>query len=184
MGQSRLRAGALDRDSGVSAIIAVILMVAITTITAAAVFVWLSSMGDTQEELATSGLRASAIDVDGNGADEWIRVHLVKVDQSFVGARSVSFTILAPDGSSHYVTIDTPADLVCLEPDDGAILDDGACDDAGDGFFDDPNNRWRRGGLLYVPCQAPVDGNGVHHLTVEVLGRTVLQESVICDEVA
>ncbi len=166
-------------DSGVSPVIAVILMVAITVVLAATVYVWVSGFSTDDTGSENAQVRAVGFDSDGNGASDWIRLTLVRGENAPYGEVALDFILTAPDntGITHDSSETTQA-ILCNEPDEDAA-EAGTCVVA-DAFGNDADDEWDTGEALYVPCQ----DSGRHHLSLTIRNSVVLEDSIRCDEAA
>lgn len=154
-------------DEGVSPVIAVILMVAITVVLAATVYVWVSGFSNQDSGPESASATARGLDLDNNGQTEWIRMTLVRGENApYLGS---DVTISATDQVG--TVIDTATRLCETADLDGAA----ACTN----LFAD-TETWAVGAVLYVPC----GGDGNHAITVSVRGTTILDSVVECDEAA
>jgi flagellin-like protein len=160
---------ALD-DQGVSPVIAVILMVAITVVLAATVYVWVSGFAteDTGPEQASA--TASGADLDDNGDVEWIQLTLTKGENAPYDAADVTNSTIDDSGSS--------IGFLCT---DASAAD---CASSNEHFREDQTNydgdSWDVGETLWVPCQGP----GNHQVTISVGGTTILDQTTSCDQSA
>ncbi len=168
-------------DEGVSPVIAVILMVAITVVLAATVYVWVSGFSSDDGGPENAQVRAVGFDSDNNGASDWIRLTLVRGENAPYGDAAMTFSLTAPDNTlTTHNASDAAARVLCENPDDGGTADDGLCEVAADAFGNDADDEWDTGQALYVPCQE----NGRHLLSLTIRNSVVLEDSVRCDEIA
>jgi FlaG/FlaF family flagellin (archaellin) len=146
----------------VSAVIGVILMVAITVAIAATVYIWVGGFdtGDGQGEFASA--TAQAENYDGDDQDEWIKITLADAGSNTPYTNS-SVTVEVVAGGSVF-------DGVCDEPTMGSPPK------CGDYFGDPAGDEWAVGSSKYFPCQ---DGND-HSVTVSVRDSVILDRSVDC----
>jgi len=156
---------ALD-DQGVSPVIAVILMVAITVVLAATVYVWVSGFAteDTGPEQASA--TASGVDLDDSGDVEWVKLTLTKGENAPYEEGDVTVTATGNSGN----------DLNICEDAQGSTGSPNTCttpwgDDSGD-------KKWNVGENLWFSCE----GSGNHLVSASVGGTTILDQSVTCDE--
>lgn len=159
-------------DEGVSPVIAVILMVAITVVLAATVYVWVSGFSSDEGGPENAQVRASGFDSDNNGANDWIRLTLVRGENAPYASSVADFTLI--HGST---TVDTSTDALCTAI---HVVSPIACNTAEDYIDDDAAPDWDVGDVLYVPCQA----DAPHQLTLSLRGSTVMDERISCDEPA
>lgn len=148
-------------DRAVSPVIAVILMVAITVVLAATVYVWISGFNANQQAPESAQVRAVGFDQDGNGATEWLRLVLVSGENSPYADSVVNVTTLAPSGTESSTLCNTPelSSSTCTTPFTGS---------------------WVPGEALWVPCQ----DQGAHQITVVVRGSVILDQKARCDGAA
>ncbi|PSG97195.1 hypothetical protein BRD56_05915 [Thermoplasmatales archaeon SW_10_69_26] len=179
----------LRSDEGVSPVIAVILMVAITVVLAATVYVWVSGFASEQDGPEQASATAKAIDLNDNGDEEWIQVTLTQGENAAYKEDDVTYSATDSDGNSL-----GDAHLCVAAQNGGASASDsaqGEClrDHGGDGtldtadeterFFTDlASNDWDVGEYLYLPCQK--EGN--HIVTMSVRDSTILDVSIDCKE--
>ncbi len=165
----------LGRDDGVSPVIAVILMVAITVVLAATVYVWVS--GFASEDSGPEQASATARGFSTTGSDtNWIRVTLVKGENAPYGEKQANYTLLDPNGESYSADDSSATNYLCTD----AKVTTGSCTNAfHDGTGTDANT-WDVGEVLYIPCQ----DSGDHSVTITVRGSTILDSAVNCDVAA
>lgn len=149
-------------DEGVSPVIAVILMVAITVVLAATVYVWVSGFAseDTGPEQASA--TAKVVDLDDNGDVEWVRMTLNKGNNAPYSHDDVTISATGHDGSSITAVAKTAQ----------------ACTEGTDCFGDTSSDEWDVGENLWVDCT----GAGNHIISVSVRGTTILDSTIKCDE--
>ncbi len=168
-------------DSGVSPVIAVILMVAITVVLAATVYVWVSGFSSDDSGPENAQVRAVGFDSDGNGASDWIRLTLVRGENAPYGEAALDFTLTDPDNAltTHDSTAEDQA-ILCNEPtEDAAGGTEDTCET--DHAFGDEttyDDEWDTGEALYVPCQ----DSGRHLISLTIRDSVVLEETIRCDE--
>jgi len=187
----------LRGDDAVSPVIAVILMVAITVVLAATVYVWVSGFASDTSGPEQASATADGTAVGSNGDINWIRVSLTDAENAPYDESQISYTVLDPDGASfspNKTTNDDPGDDVlctsakaqastgvvwCDDQNDEAEFHDGDTNDGnpGTGNGTDNDNSWAAGGVLYVPCQA----EGDHSITISVKDTTILDSTVDCE---
>jgi flagellin-like protein len=154
-------------DSGVSPVIGVILMVAITVALAAAVYVWSSAFSTGQDAPENAQLQLASFDT-GAGLDQWIRLTLVEVvtpDQR----------VISSTGDPDFELCESPRAIAGDQPGDTtpeAAVVDVDCDESALAV------TWDIGESLYIPCYEP---GGRHHVTVTIRGTTILDRSSTCD---
>lgn len=146
-------------DEGVSAVIGVILMVAITVAIAATVYIWVGGfgVGDTGGETASATASATTID----NSSDWVRVTLSSGENAPYSAGDFSVEVLDSNGSIH--------STICDEPNLTGAYDasDILCTSAGE---------WDVGASKYIPCS----WGGNHQVTLTLLGTVILDRSVSC----
>ncbi len=152
-------------DEGVSPVIAVILMVAITVVLAATVYVWVSGFASEDTGPEQAAATAKGVDLSGDGDVEWIQVTLTSGQNAPYSWSDVTNSTTAPDGTS--------AEQIC-ETAQGEWGNDWCTDNFGSG------DSWDVGGNLWIPCQ----GDGNHIVTISVSGTTILDARVSCDAAA
>jgi len=172
-------------DEAVSPVIAVILMVAITVVLAATVYVWVSgfaSEGDGPEQASATAEGATVADSDV----DWIRVSLTRGENAPYAEDQVNYTVLDDSGNSFSAAhADTSIrtggqDYLCTDASSSSGATGQVCGtDFHDGQAYDSND-WGVGGVLYVPCQ----GEGDHSVTISIKDTTVLDSVVDCDTAA
>lgn len=162
----------IESDEGVSPVIAVILMVAITVVLAATVYVWVSGFASDQDGPEQASATASGVDLDGGDGVEWIKLTLTSGESAPYAAGDVTNSTTDPSGGSvGYLCVD--ASTVPCTDDEVKVFRE-----AVDGGYS--GDSWDAGENLWVPCQE--EGN--HLLTISVGGSTILDTSVSCDEAA
>jgi flagellin-like protein len=155
-----------SRDEGVSPVIAVILMVAITVVLAATVYVWVSGFANEQDSPEQASAAASGIDLDDDGDVEWVKVSLTAGENTPYDQADVTASATAQNGTS--------IDAVC-EDAQGVTWGSGTLSCDGDAWAG--GDSWDTGENLYVPCL----GDGNHPVTFSVRGTTILDTNVVCD---
>jgi flagellin-like protein len=155
---------ASNDDRGVSAVIGVILMVAITVAIAATVYVWVGGFdtGDGQTEAASATAQATSLDDDPKG--EWIKITLTDGDGPYT-ADEVSVDI-AEGTSSH--------SAVCDAPNSGSENSTQCNDDFSN------QDEWEIGSSKWFPCQS----DQRHSVSLALRDTTVLDKSVECQQAA
>ncbi len=166
MNKSKRKVSATN-DLGVSPVIAVILMVAITVVLAATVYVWVSGFATQDSGPEQAAATAKGVDLSGDGDVEWIQVTLTSGQNAPYTNDSVSFSVTGSDGASVTAVCETAR----ATDDPATVLGD--CDDE----FNDDSDGWEVGSNLWVPCQ----GDGNHLVTVALRGTTILDTSISCD---
>jgi flagellin-like protein len=162
----RDRIKALKADEGVSPVIAVILMVAITVVLAATVYVWVSGFASDQEGPEQASATATGVDLDDNGTVEWVKVTLTSGENAPYSAEDVTFSVTDQSGAAQNFACDDASNAAC----EGGTEEFRATDD----------DEWDAGQNLWIPCQ----GDGNHLITASVRGSTILDASVKCDHFA
>ncbi len=152
-------------DEGVSPVIAVILMVAITVVLAATVYVWVSGFATEDSGPEQAAATAKGVDLDDNGDVDWIQVTLTSGENAPYSADDV--TNSTTDNSGNTIG------FVCTDASDAAN-----CDGSATEFREADGDEWDVGENLWIPCK----GDGTHLLTFSVSGTTILDTSVSCDE--
>ena len=171
-------------DQAVSPVIAVILLVMITVVLSATIYVFVSGFDTQDEGLVTAALDPRLLDANGNSANEWIRLTLAGGNSAPYPNRvttiAVTYGGTALDGTD--VQLCTAPRAQAGPPAACAIGIDPALDflDTAANSPDTDAGQWAIGEVLYVPCQ----GKGEHTVTVSVRGVAVLDARVLCDEAA
>ncbi len=165
-------------DEGVSPVIAVILMVAITVVLAATVYVWVSGFATEDSGPEQAAATAKGVDLSGDGDVEWIQITLTSGQNAPYSHDDVTYSATAPNGTSLSAA---DADHLCT-----SAQTDGTHNFCADGTeFFDGDNEWDVGQNLWIPCgsEGDADSNdsGNHPITVSVSGTTILDTSVSCD---
>ena len=168
-------------DSGVSPVIGVILMVAITVALAAAVYVWSSAFSTGQDAPENAQLQLASFDT-GAGLDQWIRLTLVDAKNAPYDISTLRFEVVTPDqrvisstGDPDFELCESPRAIAGDQPGDTtpeAAVVDVDCDESALAV------TWDIGESLYIPCYEP---GGRHHVTVTIRGTTILDRSSTCD---
>lgn len=148
-------------DEGVSAVIGVILMVAITVAIAATVYIWVGGfgVGDTGGESASATVQT----INQDATNDWIRVTLSSGDNAPYSPDDVSVEVLDNEGAVH--------STICNEPDANDTLPSCENDLSGD---------WDVGSSKFIPCS----GEGAHQVTLTILGTAIADRSVSCSNAA
>jgi len=148
----------------VSAVIGVILMVAITVAIAATVYVWAGGFGDAGQAPESASATAKAVSLDDDSQAEWIKITISAGDGPYTN--STVNAQVATSGQSKEAVCDAPA---TGSPDD--------CDD----YFGDPtSDEWAVGSAKWFPCQ-----NGDRHsVSLSLDGTAVLDRTVRCQQAA
>lgn len=152
-------------DQGVSPVIAVILMVAITVVLAATVYVWVSGFASDTEGPENANVRAQGYESSG-GSTDFVRLTLTAGDGAPYAISVVSLEVIDDTGT----VLTDKAKYLCAGPAAGTA---GECTTPA-------SEDWGVGNSLFVPCQ----GDGTHQITVTISGSTVLDTSIGCDEQA
>ncbi|HVL86954.1 MAG TPA: type IV pilin [Candidatus Thermoplasmatota archaeon] len=139
-------------DDAVSPVIAVILMVAITVVLAATVYIWVTSFSSQQDAGVQASVQATSLNRTGSGAQQdTIRILLSNAADAPFPENQVSVTV---NGAS--ATAYTNQAMTTTLASAG---------------------QWGNGGALYVAC---TPGGGNHNLVVTIRGSVVLAQSVRC----
>jgi flagellin-like protein len=156
----------LRSDEGVSPVIAVILMVAITVVLAATVYVWVSGFASDDTGPEQAAATAKGVDLDDDGDVEWIRVTLTSGENAPYDFEDVTNSTTANNG--------TQIGETCMDA-QGATWSGGniSCD----GTEFSGGDSWDVGDNLWMPCL----GDGTHLTTWSVRDSTILDGSVDCD---
>lgn len=149
-------------DDAVSPVIGTILMVAVTVMLAAGVYLWTTVFNSDDSAPEDVTIRPTSYDQDDDGLIDWARLTLVSGEDAPYNHDVTNLTLLDPDGDLLY-----DGSALCSSP-----SADGSCDVA--------SGTWDVGESLYVPCQ----GDGGHLLTITIRGHTVLDTEVTCNEAA
>lgn len=179
----------VNDDEGVSPVIAVILMVAITVVLAATVYLWVSGFGSNQQQLVNASFAAKAVDIpngDTDTSDDVIQLTYVSGSDDLATsdiAITIDGVLLAwstTDRNYYNGTTFTVFDWCTSNP--GADVD----------------NLWERGTSVYLfkgdggafsladECDLGTnfdeallaDLDGVHQLAVGVRGQVVLDTTI------
>ena len=154
-----------QNDEAVSPVIAVILMVAITVVLAATVYIWVTSFSSTQGGGEQATVQATAIDRDSNSKTDSIRLLLSNAPNAPYANATMSVTVngTSMDGS-------TSNKMMCGGQPSGT----------GSGIAQCSSYlvSWANGGSLYVDCQGAT-GNS---LVVTLRQSVVLSQTVTCDK--
>jgi flagellin-like protein len=152
---------ASNDDRGVSAVIGVILMVAITVAIAATVYVWVGGFdtGDGQTEAASATAQATSLDDDPKG--EWIKITLTDGDGPYTADEAG--VDIAEGTDSH--------DTVCKTPNATGTT----CSQAFSG-----SDEWEVGSSMWFPCQS----TDRHSVSLALRDTAVLDKSVECQQAA
>jgi flagellin-like protein len=162
----RERINALKADEGVSPVIAVILMVAITVVLAATVYVWVSGFANEQEGPEQASATASGVDLDDNGDVEWVKLTLTQGENAPYDEADVTISATGNSGNA----------LNLCESAQGTAGTPNTCSTAwGDGSGD---TTWDTGENLWFSCE----GDGNHVVSASVGDTTILESSIDCDE--
>ena len=158
-------------DEGVSPVIAVILMVAITVVLAATVYVWVSGFASDESGPENAQMRASGLDEDNDGATDWIKLTLVRGENAPYSNSVTDWEVL-----NHTSEVVSTTDLVCTSVNTADEL----CAATADFEDDASDTNWAIGESLFIGCR----GDGQHQITVTIRGSTVFDDAVNCDELA
>lgn len=150
-------------DTAVSAVIGVILMVAITVAIAATVYIWAGGFGTGDSDDEAASATAKAISVDSTR--DWIRVTLASGDTAPYAATDVSVEVLDSG--------DAVRSKVCDDPNQAGSYPTCANEFTG-------SDTWDTGESKFIPCA----GSGSHQVTLAVLGSTVMDRTVNCANAA
>lgn len=154
--------GLYKNESAVSPVIGTILMVAVTVMLSAGVYVWTSVFSDDAEAPESAAIRATGIDRDGNGLVEYVRLTLVSGNDAPYNPAAVAVQFLPPLGEV--------SPVLCATPDYNGTT--------GCATNHTEMEMWDVGESLYIPCQEP----GKHMVTLNIRGHMVLDKTMICDE--
>lgn len=186
-----LRKPRLAADQGVSPVIGVILMVAITVVLAASVYVWTSSFTQGHNTNEHAQLKTQGFDPGDEGETRWIRLTLLKGENAPYHPSAVSFEVVLPDGtvvrsadpgeSTQRTLCETPQLVDWLELEDDSPKD-GVADNAKEYRCtkiagDQPDDQWDIGQTLYLPCLA----EGANTVTATLRDTTLFDDQVRCD---
>lgn len=149
-------------DAGVSAVIGVILMVAITVAIAATVYIYVGGFGAGEGGSESASATLKTLSADSDPRTEWLKITLASGENAPYPFADVTFQIITPTGST--------SDSVCDSPQTGSPL----CSDP---FAS--GEEWSVGTSKFFPCAS---GGGSHSVTVAIRGTTILDRSVQCDE--
>lgn len=150
-------------DEGVSPVIAVILMVAITVVLAATVYVWVSGFATEDSGPEQASATAKGVDLDDNGDVEWIKITLNKGNNAPYGSDDVTISATANDGSS----LTNICETAQMSGSPSTCTDDFGSSDS-----------WDVGENLWIQCNAA----GNHAITASVKGTTILDTTIKCEE--
>lgn len=149
-------------DRGVSAVIGVILMVAITVAIAATVYIWAGGFGETSEGPEDASATAQAVSLDSNNDDEWIKFTLTAGSNAPYSNSSVGVSV-STTGS----TAGTWNHL-CETPETGT---------APAGCTED-FTPWEVGSAKWFPCLS----SNRHSISLAVEGTAILDRTIQCEE--
>lgn len=144
-----------DEDA-VSPVIAVILMVAITVVLAATVYIWVTSFSQTDQRSVQASVQLTALDGDADARNDQVRLLLSNALDAPFAADQV------------YVTSNGNASGICVQQMSAPPI----CADAFGGA-----DTWRNGGSLYMDCAF-----GSNEVVVTIRQSVVLSQVVRCDE--
>jgi flagellin-like protein len=182
----------LNGDDAVSPVIAVILMVAITVVLAATVYLWVSGFGSNQNNLVQASFGAKAVDFptmgDTDSSDDAIQLTYVSGPED-LQATDISISV---DG----VLLSVLGTATTAEFFPGGTYDDTWCT-SNPGGTADADILWERGASVYLiltnassDCTDGIEGpatgganeldnmDGIHQITLSVKGQVVLDTSV------
>lgn len=160
-------------DRAASAVIGVILMVAITVVLGATVFVWAQGFGNNGKAAELASVWARGGDSDGDRMTDYIRVMLVKGDNAPYGYDESPAGVLV-NGQSPAGPFDIANGDVCLEPPSG-----GVCTNAfGDPGAAKPDSTYDVGQTLYIACR----GYGTHTVSLTLKGSVNFEWEIDCIE--
>jgi flagellin-like protein len=177
----------VNGDDAVSPVIAVILMVAITVVLAATVYMWVSGFSTNQANIVQASFGAKAVDLpwsgtDSDTADDAIQITYVSGSEDLPAGDitiSIDGSLLTWDSATRHFT-------------DGAFAAGDFCTTSPGGDADD---AWERGGQVYFidtaaaatlaaectgsPTLARLGNlDSVHQLTVAAKGQVILDTSI------
>ncbi|HVL86955.1 MAG TPA: type IV pilin N-terminal domain-containing protein [Candidatus Thermoplasmatota archaeon] len=161
-----------ENDEAVSPVIAVILMVAITVVLAATVYIWVTSFSSNQQAPTQASVQASAINRNPstNSLQDTIRLLLSNAPEAF-GASSIVITV---NGTA------VAHANICLVQPNATVAGTGT----GATFCDLNTNtltvvgQWANGRSLYFDCSGPGD----NEVVATVRNSVVHSSRVRCDE--
>jgi archaeal type IV pilus assembly protein PilA len=177
----------VNGDEAVSPVIAVILMVAITVVLAATVYLWVSGFGSNQSSLVQASFASKAVDLPGSGGD---------TDGS---DDTIQITFASGQKDVQMKDITVSIDGVLLNATSTGYFTQGGTFAAGNWCTTVPGGaasatEWKRGASVYLykaassgvsGCVAAMSANaqmqsirGVHQLSVSVLGQVVLDTTI------
>lgn len=151
-------------DAAVSAVIGVILMVAITVAIAATVYIYVGGFGTDEGGSESASATLKAVSADSDPKSEWLKVTLASGQGAPYDFSDVTIQTVAANGTATTKICDSPNTTVS-----------GYCHM--DHFFES-EDTWEVGTSKFFPCS----GKGDHSVTVAVRGTTILDRSVRCDE--
>jgi flagellin-like protein len=101
------------KDNAVSPVIGTIMMVAVTVVLGIAVFAAMAGYGDESvEEAPSTGFRASAVDTDGDGKTDAIRVTYITGPANLDGA---DVSITTSEGTAPTPATWSPGDFILID---------------------------------------------------------------------
>jgi flagellin-like protein len=165
----------VTNDEAVSPVIAVILMVAITVVLAATVYVWVSGFASEDQGPEQASATAEGASVGGDDVN-WVRVSLTRGENAPYDEGQASYTVLDPNGNSNTpqgADSDDKNDKLCTS----ANAESGNVSCTSDFHVKSTSNTWDVGEVLYIPCQAAGD----HSVTISVEDTAILDSTVECD---
>ncbi|MBI4394510.1 MAG: type IV pilin N-terminal domain-containing protein [Euryarchaeota archaeon] len=174
----------IDREEAVSPVIAVILMVAITVVLAAGVFVLVNQFGASSSNIVQASVNARAYDSSGNGATDAIEFLLTDAPSApfAPGIVKVQRNGTTLDGSTIALNNFTAQNVSIMV--NGTALAQGVSKyifttvtQVGPGAEAPAVQTWRNGEKLYIDC-AP----GPNRITVIISNNGVVDKTINCDE--
>lgn len=154
-------------DEAVSAVIGVILMVAITVAIAATVYIWAGGFGESGSGPESASATVTVVSLDDNGQGEWIKITLTDGGDGAPYANETVGAQIAVTGNAF--------SALCDEPGKGSPT--GNCAD----YFGNPTTEtWKVGSAKWFPCQS----GDPHSVSLAVSGTAILDRTVECQEAA
>lgn len=165
-------------DVAVSPVIGVILMVAITVVLAAAVYVWTNTFAGDDEGSESATLRTLSVDLDSDGRKDWIRITLLKGENAPYPMDFVDWQITRADGT---VASGAGGDVLCTTAEITTGGVDYSCTNAVVAEdCDDPSvdcDEWDIGETFFFPC----DASGEYRISVAVRGTALIDNRATCE---
>lgn len=151
-------------DEGVSPVIAVIMLVTISLLLAASVYLWVSGFTGEPEDHERASAFAQGVDLDEDGDVQWVKLTLTSGESSPYDGEEVTVSVTESAGAdvSELCRSADPATGSCSSPFDTSEAS---------------SDIWGVGDNLWIPCK----GQGNHLLTVSVASTVILDTKVECD---